>query len=406
MKRAIVFVNGIYPVLSETFIYEQFRALRESGLHFTMVSARRPKSGQVHPHMRREMDQVDYLIEASWFRVAGALLKLLFTHPLRLLRAFLQLFSMEERKVASLAHIIGAVLVIQRYGTNCWLHSHFTYNSAAICVWAKRLADLPYSMTLHGADLTFDQVPDLALKLAMADRLVSISQHNLDYIAHHFPHVDLSRAVVIPLGVRLEEFQRQKTPFPPGSGPLKLINVGRLSEHKAQQVLIDACARLRDLGVPFQCDIIGEGPLRARLEERISRHALQQQVRLLGKKFHKEVLELLPRYHLFVMTSVVEGMPIAIMEAMAMGIPVIATRVGAVPELLDQGRCGLLFDPGNVQCLVELLKAIQQGETDTAELAHNARKQLENHFNLMKNASKFGKMLEKWSQSAKPEKAA
>ncbi len=402
MSEPIVFINGIYPVLSETFIFDQFRALRQSGLAYALVSARRPKPEQVHPHMRDNMAEVDYLLDAPWSRVARALFSLLLRHPIRLFRCLAQTLTMEERLPASLAHIVGAALVIHRYGPRCWLHSHFTYSSAAICLWAKRLAGLPFSMTLHGADLTFDHVPDLARKLAAADRLVSISQHNLTYIEQHYADIDLHKAIVIPLGVHIGDAPRPKSPRLEADRPLRLLNVGRLSDHKAQHVLIDACARLRDRGIDFQCEVIGEGPKRQLLEQRIREAGLEDRVKLLGKRYHHEVFEHLSECDLFVMTSVVEGMPIALMEAMSLGVPVIATRVGGIPELLADGECGLLFEPGDDQQLAELVARIAHGEIDAAMLAQRAWEYLEHHFDLFRNSQRFAQYLLECHEQAYP----
>lgn len=394
MRGRIILLNSVFPILSETFIFDQFESLRQMGVPFSIVSTKRPAIDQVHPRMRAVMDEVFYLQEARLPEILGALLMLLVRHPLRSIQCLARLFFMEERVIASLAHLVGAALVLRRYGDtgDNWHHSHFTYSSSAVALWAKRLAGLPYSMTLHGADLTFDVVPDLEAKLNEADVLISISEYNIRYIEEHFPRVDTGKVLIIPLGVPEPDAEPAFAAIH-ADRPLRLFTVGRLSEHKAQHILLDACALLRERGVQFHCSIVGEGPERGRLEEQIDRLELHGQVSLLGQRYHHEVLELLGEADLFVMTSIVEGMPVAIMEAMVAGVPVIAPEITGIPELLGYGEGGILIPPSEPAALADAVARVAAGETDTRTLARNAFRLIVERFNLHANSRRFADFL-------------
>ncbi len=388
----IIFLNSVFPCLSETFVYDQFEVLRRAGLAMAITTNKRPPENQVHPHMRAIQGEVACLMEAQAGEILFAHALAFLRHPLRYLSALFNLPFAQASLRASLACLTGAVLVLRRYDhePRPRLHAHFTYDAAGVALWASRLSGIKYSLTLHGADLNYDGPPDLAAKLGQADALVSISRFNVDYIRENFPLVNLDKVRVIPLGVvpLKEGASRQERT----SGWFRVLNVGRLSEHKAQHHLIDACAILAGRRIEFCCDIVGEGPKQSLLEERIRHHHLEDKVRLLGPKFHHEVLALYREVDLFVLCSVTEGMPLVLMEAMQAGVPVIAPAISAIPELIGDG--GVLVPPADPLALADAIGRFIAGEIDTAALTEKARKRIEAEFDLETNALRFKAFLE------------
>ncbi len=391
--RLTVFLNSVFPCLSETFVYDQYDVLRRAGLDMAVVSNHRPAPDQVHPRMRAAQSQVYYLCEAPVREILAAHLHVLWRYPLRYLASLARLFTVQERLATSLAQLSGAALVLRRFrrATGLRLHAHFTYGAAAVALWAHRLSGRPYSLTLHGSDLIHDNPPDLAAKLAAAEALVSISRFNVEFVRRHFPRVPAGRIMVLPLGV--PPLAAPPRPVPRGGGPVRILSVGRLSEQKAQQHLIDACAVLARKGISFRCDIVGEGPQRPLLEERIRAHGLGDRVRLPGAKFHDEVLELYGGADVFVLCSIAEGMPVVLMEAMRAGVPVIATAIGAVPELVDDG--GLIVAPADPAALAAAIAQIADGGPDIAARVARAREIIAARYNLEANAVRFKQFLER-----------
>ena len=324
MDRPIIFLNSVFPCLSETFVYDQFEVLRRAGLRMILVSNRRPAGHEVHPRMRSIQDDVVYLCDATAREILAAHLHVLRRQPRRYLVAVGRLLSAQEKLCTSLAHLTGAALVLKRFDhpPRPRLHAHFTYGAAAVALWVARLSGLKYSLTVHGSDLIYDNPPDLEAKLMEADALVSISKFNVDFLRENFPGLYARRIAVLPMGV--PPLPTASAAPQPSGGPVRILNVGRLSEHKAQHHLIDACAILVEKGVAFRCDIVGEGPQRSFLEQRIRRYQLGDKVRLLGARYHHEVLALYSEADLFVLCSIAEGMPVVLMEAMRAGVPVIA----------------------------------------------------------------------------------
>ncbi len=392
MARPIIFLSSVFPCLSETFVYDQFVTLRRAGLPMILVSNHRPAEDQVHPRMRSIQDEVIYLCDANVRQILAAHAHAFARNPLRYLRAIGYLLLANEKLITSVAHLTGAALVIRRFDRppRPRLHAHFTYGAAAVALWAGRLSGLKYSLTLHGSDLIYDNPPDLGVKLTEADALVSISRFNIDFLLRYFPFVRPRRIAVIPMGI---------PPLPaapaapqPHGGPVRILNVGRLSEHKAQHHLIDACAILVEKGVTFQCDIVGEGPQRSFLEQRIRRYQLGDKVRLLGARYHHEVLALYSEADLFVLCSIAEGMPVVLMEAMRAGVPVIAPAVSAIPELI--GEAGVVVPPANPRALADAIMRLVSGEVDKAALVAKARRIVESGYDLETNTLQFKKFLE------------
>ena len=391
-SRRIIFLNSLFPCLSETFVYDQFEVLRRAGLTMAITTNKRPPESQVHPHMRAIQGEVACLMEAKAGEIFFAHALALLRHPLRYLGSLLRLPFAETSLRASIACLTGAALVLRRYdhAPRPRLHAHFTYDAAGVALWAARLSGIKYSLTLHGADLIYDYPPDLAAKLAEADALVSISRFNVAFIRENFPQVDIEKITVIPLGIPPPE--QAAPPRHSRSGPFSILNVGRLSDHKAQHLLIDACAILADRGRDFRCDIVGEGPKREFLEQRIRQHHLEDKVRLLGPKFHHEVLALYSATDLFALCSVTEGMPLVLMEAMRAGVPVLAPTLSAIPELVAD--CGMLVPPGDPLALANAIERFMAGDIDVVAMTEQARKRVEAEFDLETNALRFKTFLE------------
>lgn len=398
-KNFVVLLNSVFPVLSETFLFSQYRKMMDGQMDMALVSSNHPLPEQVHPGMEAIQQQVEYLCDASLASVLRAHLGMLARHPLRYLNALLRAPFAQERLLTTLKHISGAALVLQRHGNQprLWVHSHFTYGATSIALWLKRIAGVPYSITLHGSDLTFDNPPDLEAKLTEADRIVCISRYNAEFVMQHYPAVAAQRLEILPLGVA----PLSTAPAPrnaSGHDPFRILSVGRLSTQKAQEYLLRACGLLRDKGYAFRCELVGEGPQRSFLEAEIRRLDLDGYVTLLGARYHEEVLAMYRDADLFVMSSVAEGMPIVLMEAMQAGVPVVSTAISGIPELLDDGRAGVLVPPADETALAEAIEGIMQGRIDRAALRDNAIRHIAEAFDQGKNAERF----QHWLESCKP----
>jgi colanic acid/amylovoran biosynthesis glycosyltransferase len=411
-RNKIVLINSLFPVLSETFLFDQFKRLLQQSDQFEIVSSNVTPEEQIHPHMLKIRSKVTYLSTASNSTILTAMLSMLFSHPLRLFSCvFSSFFKKEERFKTSLAHIAGACLIKKQYPKMAWAHAHFTYGAAGIAYWLSQLTNIPYSLTLHGADVNYDNPADLADKLQNASHIFSISKFNIDYMHQKFPKTRQIATSVIPLGVDLAleppmqnakegSKSQHQTAFEvtakatrDQSSVLNILNVGRLSEHKAQHILIEACHQLKCNGRKFHCHIIGEGPKKDALKTLIKKYDLENDVTLHGLMYHQDVLAFYQRADVFVMSSVTEGMPLVIMESMQRGVPVIAPSVSGIPEMIDDQNDGLLYQVGSVAQLVSKLEQCFAQPDLLKLIGLKGSKKVNDCFDLDANTHKFGQAL-------------
>lgn len=391
MGHSVIFINSVFPCLSETFVFDQYEVLGRDGLDMHIVSNNRPGKGEVHPKMRAIQSRVHYLCDAGLLEILRAHLGALLHAPMRYLAALARIPGSKETLKTTLGHITGAALVLRRYrdSPSPLLHAHFTYGGAAVAMWAKRMSGIPYVLTLHGSDLTFDNPPDLEARLGEADALVSISQFNVDFLRLKFPALACPIVKVVPMGI-------PPAPQPPATSPipgvLRLVTVGRLSSQKAQHILVDACALLDQRGVRFTCRIVGEGPMRSLLESKIAEHNLDSKVQLLGARFHDEVLALYGDADLFVLCSVAEGMPIVLMETMRAGLPLVSTAIGAIPELVQDA--GVLVAPNDPRALADAIEEFASGKRDFERMKMRGTEIIAKEFDMETNHRKLHAFLE------------
>lgn len=276
------------------------------------------------------------------------------------------------------------------------IHVHHGYFGSWIAMAAARLLGITFSMTLHGSDLLLHGVY-LDTKLQDCQSCITISDYNRRHILNHFPGIDSKKITVARLGVDVPtaKFFRRV-----GSNPdhnFTLLAVGRLHAVKDHAFLIRACSRLRDVGLEFRCAIAGEGPERQRLESMIRENQLQDRISLLGHVVRPEIDAVYWSADMVVLTSLSEGIPLALMEAMIRGKIVLAPAITGIPELVIPGKTGFLYEAGNLDDFVRrirFLQALMQFKDRASGnrlnwIRHAARVQVALNFNRQRNLNRF-----------------
>jgi glycosyltransferase involved in cell wall biosynthesis len=269
------------------------------------------------------------------------------------------------------------------------LHVHFGNAGASVGVLVKQLSGCHLSYTIHGPD-EFDDVPgqQLAFKMQAADAVVCISQFARSQLMRISAPTDWPKFSVCRLGVDASVFQA--TPRTTAAAVPQLVSVGRLTPAKGQVLLIQACAQLRQRGLPFHLTMVGDGPDRSRVEAEIAKHGLQSQVRLTGSLTQEGVRAELARADAFVLPSLAEGIPVVLMEAMASYVPCISTPVNGIPELIEHGHTGLLATPGDVDSLVTQLSLLCSRADVRQSMARAAYAKVTQEFDLFSNVRALG----------------
>lgn len=395
----VLYVVSLFPCWSETFIVREIRALLTRGVDVRILSLRHPFEELVQSDAQELEGRALY---PPGF--ARALLKVVLQvvrRPRASLVPLFQILSGLRTRPVSLAktlvvwwRALAMADVVSETGAKL-IHAHWaTYPSTAAMI-LSRLLGIPFSFTTHAHDM-FLEDHLLRQKLERCLFVVTISEFNRRFLADRYGERAVARLRVIHCGLPLHEFAYA----PDGREEGTLLAVGRLDEVKGFEYLVEACGLLRDRGVDFRCEIVGEGELRERLVARLASLNLSSRVRLLGAQGQEQVRERLHRASVFVLPSVVaadgnmDGIPVALMEAMAVGLPVVTTRVSGIPELVRSGENGLLAAPADAAGLADLVASLLEDRGLRERLAAQARRTIEEEFDVVTEA---GKLLESFA---------
>jgi glycosyltransferase involved in cell wall biosynthesis len=272
-------------------------------------------------------------------------------------------------------------------------HAHFASHPAAAGFIIHRLVGIPYSFTAHGSDLHRDRHM-LCEKVAEAAFVAAISEYNKELIVSECRGNYRQKVKVVHCGVDTEVFQARshETPYEKGENPFMILCVGTLHEVKGQPYLIEACRYLQERGYTFECHFIGDGPDRKALNELVEQASLSDKVLFHGRLTRDEIVRLLLDTDVLTVPSVPtrdgrrEGIPVVLMEAMGSGVPVIASNLSGIPELVNDLLTGLLVPPRDASFLADALERYIQDPGLRRRLGNAGRAKVVEEFDLNKNA--------------------
>jgi glycosyltransferase involved in cell wall biosynthesis len=385
-----------YPAISHTFILREIQRLRALG-HTIFTASINPPDRAVEAmegYERLEAQGTFFVKAQGWLGALAAMVYWLVEAPLKLMSTMRMGLRLGKAGhwMYGLAYTVEAVLVarwMQQRGLTR-LHVHFGNAGATVGVLVKCLTDCHLSYTIHGPD-EFDDVPGqhLQLKMQHANDVVCISQFAKGQLMRISQPEHWVKFQVCRLGVDPAQFCY--TVREAGASTVKLLCVGRLSSAKAQILLVQACATLRDEGLDFSLTLVGEGPDRARIEQAIERLGLGVQIHLTGALNQAAVRAHFEHADIFVLPSLAEGIPVVLMEAMSSGVPCVSTPVNGIPELIQHERTGLLATPGDVGSLAEQLRRLIQQPALRQSLAQAAHVKVLADFDLNRNVAQLSR---------------
>jgi glycosyltransferase involved in cell wall biosynthesis len=362
----VAYIVSRFPHASETFIVRELSALEAAGgTTVELMSLFPPVDATIHPSAAGWTER---LARPGLGEALAALIWWAVRRPVRLLTTVGVVLREHLRSPALLARAIVTVplaaahaRLIRTRGVQ-HVHAHYaTY--PGLSAWVSgRLVGTPYSITAHAHDIFVDQRM-LARKLADAAFVVTISEYNRGFLADY---VDSGRIHVVHAGIDPGAYPFMPRAVP-SQGPVRALCVASLQEYKGHAVLFDALADESALE-RVELDLVGAGPLRAALERQVRELGLGDRVRFHGSASEDTVRGLLERADLFVLPSVIarggqmEGLPVVLMEALASGVPVVATRLSGIPELVSDGSTGLLAAPGDAGSLRDALERALNGD--------------------------------------------
>jgi colanic acid/amylovoran biosynthesis glycosyltransferase len=395
----IAYFTNYYPAVSHTFIRREIRAIEALGVTVFRY-ALRPDQDMIDIEDKSEEKRTRYILKSGVGEIVRCFVVALLTQPLALGRTIHEAVKMgahSDRGIfRHLIYVAEAAVLANwcRRDAIQLVHAHFGTNPAAIAMFAWQLSGIPYSFTAHGPE-EFEKAALLSLdvKLQNSAFAVCVSSFGRSQFMRCSRTDQWPKAVVVHCGVD-GAFLEGSTP--PPSTP-RLVCVGRISAEKAQILLVAAARRLRDAGIVCEIVLAGDGPMRSDVEDAIRRAGLEGTITITGWVSGKQVKAEIEAARALVLPSFAENMPVVIMEAMALGRPVISTYVAGIPELIQPGKTGWLVPAGDEAALADAMReALEIAPDRLATMGEAGRRHMIEHHDARKEAAKLKSHFEEY----------
>ena len=401
LRKVVAYVMSRFPKVTETFILNEIVRLPRWGLQVEVYPLIRQSESIVHDEAEAVASKAHFTTWWSW--------RFWWNQVYWLRRSsrtyFATWWAVFRGNWRSAGFLVRALVIMPKAAAMArhmvengieHVHAHWATHPALAAYCIHRLAGIPYSMTIHAHDLYMSRTM-LREKVHAAAFVVTISEYNRQLLGTLCGTEILSRVRVVRCGVDLERFQPDST-MTESSIPIVACVAG-LEPYKGHTHLIEACFILRQRKIAFECLLIGQGSRRKSLEKQIASSQLEANVRLMGPRTHREVREILGKASVFVLASVVEkngrteGIPTALMEAMAMEIPVVATQVSGIPELVEHEHTGLLVPPENAERLADAIHRILSDPPLAEAMVQAGASRVRERYNLETNVEELAQLL-------------
>ncbi len=389
--RCVAYVMSRFPKLTETFVLDEILGLEESGVRVEVFPLWREPAKVVHPEARVVVERAHFLPTLDFEILRDNLVELA-RRPALYLGTLWKLVSANR---SSIRYLAGGLAIfpkavsfarrMRELGVE-HVHAHFASHPAAAALVVGRFTGLPWSFTAHGSDLHREQSM-LREKVEEASFTVAISQYNRRFILDRVGEGFGDRVRVIHCGVDPEiQATRERR-----NACLEIVCVGTLHAVKGQRVLIEACAQLGEHAIDWRCHLVGDGEDREMLERLATGLGIREHVVFHGALEREAVRRVLEGVDVSVAPSVPttdgrrEGIPVVLMEAGAMGLPLVASRLSGIPEIVREGESGLLVEPGDAYGIRAALVRLAQAPELREKLGAGARAIVEAEFNARLN---------------------
>ena len=390
------YFTNTYPRATDTFIQLEVECLRELGLDIRTFSVRRAGADHlVSDRLKTEAENTFFILPVNPIKLLTENVKALVSNPGKFFKAIntaiktsppgirgalKQLFYFQE------AVILSRAMTEQEIDH---VHNHFGDTSGNVTLLASILSGISYSISIHGPHIFF--APEnwaLKEKVKHSAFIRCISDFCASQMKLFSDPNDWDKLKIIRCGVDLGKFQHNERALDGHN----ILYVGRVAREKGLSVLLDSLKEIQKTGQAFELSIVGAGEDDEIIRHQVYELGLENAVNFLGYRGHNEVLKLLQTADIFVLPSFAEGVPIALMEAMALGVPVIGTNVGGIAELIENGKSGLRIPPGNSAKLSEAIKSLLASPELRRTIAKNGRETVEADYDINKNVRDLQKL--------------
>jgi len=395
----LVYVLGSFPSLSETFILHEMQELERRGFRLSILSLE-PGDEVVHERAAALAERAVYRPGPLSPRSLLAQVVALVLHPFGFGNALLFVLGGSLRSPRAAGELMRGLAAAAFFA--CALrgsrprhvHAHFASMPATVGLLLALMLETTFSFSAHARDIFTDEAVLLDRKLRESEFVAVCTRHGLEHIRRQHPVSVGGRLNLIYHGVDVVELM----PLPAGRRPDEqptVLSVGRLIEKKGFPFLLRAAALLRRRGIDFRLRIVGSGPDEADLRRLATGLALAECVQFDGALPHEQLIATFRRADVFVLASVVasdgdrDGLPNVLLEALALGVPVVSTRVSAIPELIEHEETGLLAPPGDPEALADQMERMLFDEELRAKVIEQGRQAVVTRFDLRENVAKL-----------------
>ncbi|MEL6260115.1 MAG: glycosyltransferase family 4 protein [Cyanobacteria bacterium J06626_6] len=393
----IAYLTGTYPRATDTFIQREVAGLRSQGVEVHTFAVRRPSDDHiVGPEQASERSQTFYILPPKIAILLKAHGSLFLRSPGRYLRAIALALKTRQPDLTGLLYQLfyfleAGVLAAQiRERQISHLHNHFGNTSCSVAMLAAALGGFSYSFMLHGPAIFFE--PNrwcLDEKIERASFVTCISQYCRSQAMVFAPYETWNRLHIVHCGVNPAQFSQVTHQ---GAGH-RLLFVGRLAAVKGLPMLLESVSQLKAKIPNILLTVVGDGPDRALLESLTTQLDLTEQVNFVGYQSQAAVRRYLQETDVFVLPSFAEGVPVVLMEAMMSGVPVVATQIAGVSELVEDSVSGFLVPPSSVSELCDRIRTLLIDGELRRRFGAQGMARVREQFDISKEAEKLAQLM-------------
>lgn len=390
------YIVSRFPKLTETFVLQEILEMEHLGVAVEIYPLLHHQETVMQPEVGRLVKSAHFLPFFS-LAILSAHCYFLWHHPVAYFQA---LFEIIKGTFGSLTYLAGALIYFPKAVQFAYMakqqevrhiHAQFANHPALVALVMHRLTNIPFSFTARGSDIHVDRTM-LREKITAAEFAITVSAYNKEVMSQECRAREQQKIHVIYGGINTERFRPQ--PSHDTTGTLRILCVSRFEEVKGHRQLITACHLLQQRGVKFECHLVGDGELRPQIEEQIATYGLQQVITLHGACTQEQVIEQLGLATVFVLATVQatngkrEGIPNVLKEAMACELPVVASNISGIPELVEHGISGILVPPNDPAQLADALQQLQSDLPFCRQLGQAARQKILNDYDIKSSTRK------------------
>ncbi|MDJ0553411.1 MAG: glycosyltransferase [Microcoleaceae cyanobacterium MO_207.B10] len=367
----IAYLVNQYPKVSHSFIRREILSVEATGIEVSRFSIRSLGAELVDQSDLEEFEKTKFVLGVGIVGLVVGLIRVLLQNPISFWNTLLLTLKI------SLGSERGLLIHLAYFAEACvllgWLsklnidqvHAHFGTNSTTVAMLCHALGGPPYSFTVHGPE-EFDKVKAIALpeKIKRAKFVVAISSFGKSQLYRWCDYKQWSKIKIVRCGVDQMFLNQSYIPIPQES---RFVCVGRLSEQKGHLLLVEAASKLATMGQKFKLVFVGDGELRSEIESLIAQFQLEEYIEITGWATNAEVRQQILDSQILVLPSFAEGLPVVLMEALALSRPVISTYIAGIPELIEPGKSGWLVPSGSIDSLVNAMEIALQTPREKLE---------------------------------------